>query len=196
MTPDERNLLQRFLQDLVQTRGPAKDPQANGMIAQTLCASPDAAYLLVQHAIMSDQALHAARDQIAALQSQVRPAAPAPQSAGFLPGGASPWAQAQHPQAPQPQAPGGFIGSGPFSGGGGLSSFIRGAAPMAAGVVGGEMLFHGLEGIFGRGRGGGGGFGGGGMTENVTNNYYSDDSGNSDDQGGDYDDGGGSDDSN
>ena len=71
MTPDERDLLQRFLQDLVQTRGVAKEPDADSMIRDALGASPDAGYLLVQHAIMSDQALHAAQDQIASLQEQL-----------------------------------------------------------------------------------------------------------------------------
>jgi uncharacterized protein len=77
MTPDERTLLQQFLQDLVQTRGVAKDPEAAQMIDQALRASPDAGYVLVQHAIMSDQALHAAQDQIASLQEQARAAVPA-----------------------------------------------------------------------------------------------------------------------
>ncbi len=189
MTPDERTLLQRFLTDLVQTRGPAKDPEADALIGQALAASPDAAYVLVQHAILSDQALHAAQDQIAALQNQVRAAAaPAAQPTSFLPSAPGPWTPTR------PQAAGGYTGPGPFNGGGGLSSFIRAAAPTAAGVLGGEMLFHGLEGMFGGGHGGGFGAGyGGGVTENITNNYYSDDdSGDSSDQ--DSSDDGGSDD--
>ena len=48
MTPDERSLLQRFLQDLVQTRGVTKDAEADGMINDALRTSPDACYLLVQ----------------------------------------------------------------------------------------------------------------------------------------------------
>src|SRR5271157_2108331 len=98
MTPDERPLLQRFLQDLVQTRGVTKDAEADSMIGDALRASPDAAYVLVQHAILSDQALHAAQDQIATLQEQLRNAGSGP-PARFT-SGPSPWAQAT---APQPQ---------------------------------------------------------------------------------------------
>jgi len=190
MTPDETALLQRFLQDLVQTRGVAKDLDAESMILNSLRASPDAAYVLVQHAILSDQALHAAQDQIAALQEQLRNAAPAAPPARFL-GGPSPWAQATTAQPP-PQPSRGFFGPGPFSGGGGLGSFLRSAGTTAAGVAGGALLFEGLSGLFG-GRGGGfggGGFGGsgfGGQPTEVVNNYYEDggDNGGGDFGGGD-----------
>ncbi len=205
MTPDERALLQRFLQDLVQTRGVAKDSEAESMILEALRSSPDAPYVLVQHAILSDQALHAAQDQIAALQEQLR--APPAQSASFLPQ-PGPWSQPVTAQPGPTQAPQwqtqpqgrGYIGGGPFSSGGGLGSFLRGAGTTAAGVAGGALLFEGISSLFG-GRGGGfGGFGGGGFggqpTE-VINNYYEDsgDNGGGDygDQGGGWDDGGSSD---
>jgi len=207
MTPDERALLQRFLQDLVQTRGVVKDPEADSMILEALRSSQEAPYVLVQHAIMSDQALHAAQDQIASLQEQLRNASQAAPPARFL-GGPSPWSQAASPQPePQPQYPPqpqgrGYVGSGPFSTGGGLGSFLRSAGTAAAGVAGGALLFEGISGLFGGGRGGGfGGFGGGGFgggpTE-VVNNYYEDDGDRGGDvgggdQGGGWDDGGSSD---
>ncbi len=191
MTPDERSLLQRFLQDLVQTRGVNKDAEAESMIYDALRASPDAAYVLVQHAILSDQALHAAQDQIATLQNQIGNAGSGP-PARFL-GGPSPWAQAAPPQPqaqPQPQPSRGFLGPGPFASGGGLGSFLRNAGTTAAGVAGGALLFEGLSGLFGGGRGGGfGGFGGGQPTE-VVNNYYDDGGGSSGDFGGGGDFGG------
>lgn len=200
MTPDERALLQRFLQDLVQTRGVIKDPEAESMILDALRASPEAPYVLVQHAIMSDQALHSAQDQIASLQAQFRSVPSAPPSASFL-GGPSPWAQAASPQ-PAPVQGRGYVGSGPFSGSGGLGSFLRNAGTTAAGVAGGAFLFEGISSLFGGGRGGfGGGFGGGGFgggpTE-VINNYYEDggDRGGGDFGGGDqggWDDGGSND---
>jgi hypothetical protein len=185
MTPDERALLQRFLQDLVQTRGVAKDPEADSMIRAALSASPDAGYVLVQHAILSDQALHAAQDQIAALQQQLGNAG-AP--ARFL-GGPSPWAQAAAPQPPpqpQPQPSRGFFGPGPFASGGGLGSFLRNAGTTAAGVAGGALLFEGLSGLFGGHGGGFGGFGGGfgGQPTEVVNNYYDDGGGSGSDFGG------------
>lgn len=147
MTPDERTLLQRFLQDLVQTRGVAKDPEAAEMIDQALRASPDAGYVLVQHAIMSDQALHAAQEQIAGLQAQMGAGAPAGQPTSFLP--SAPLASPQAPWSPPPAAQ--YVGSGPFSSGGGLGSFLRTAGTMAAGVAGGDLLFEGISNLFGGG---------------------------------------------
>jgi hypothetical protein len=142
MTPDERTLLQQFLQDLMQTRGVAKDPEAAAMIDQALRASPDAGYVLVQHAIMSDQALHAAQDQIASLQQRAQASLPA-QTTSFLPTTAP--AQWSPPPAAQ------YVGSGPFSSGGGLGSFLRNAGTMAAGVAGGDLLFVGISNLFGGG---------------------------------------------
>ena len=187
MTPDERALLQNFLRDLLNTQGVAKDPEADAMINQALGASPTAAYVLVQHAILSDQALHAAQQQIAALQAQIQQQAqPAPQPTSFLqpqPVQPSPWS-APAQAAPQPA---GFMGPGPFHAGGGLGSFMRTAGTTAAGVAGGALLFEGVSSLFGGHGFGGGGFGGG-REENVTNNYYDDDNdGGSDNDGGDDD---------
>jgi hypothetical protein len=140
MTPDERNILQQFLQDLSQTRGAAKDPEADAMIGQAIRSNPDAAYLLVQHAIIADQALHAAQAQIDEMESQNAPAAPSAPS--FLGGG--------QPYPPQPyqgqaQAP---VQSSPFASNSGLGGFLRSAGTMAAGVAGGEFLAQGLSNIF------------------------------------------------
>jgi uncharacterized protein len=198
MTPDERQILSHFLNDLVQARSGPKDPEAAQMIDQALRANPDGAYLLVQHAVIADQALHDAQAQ----QAQggggffggagaggpwgARQAQPGYAQPGYNPGGYVPQTYAQPAQA-QPQPQGGM-----FGGGGGLGSFLRQAGTMAAGVAAGDMLFSGLSGMFGGGRGGfGGGYGGGGV-ENVTINNYGDDS---DDDGGsgDYSDDGGDD---
>ncbi len=195
MNADERSLLQQFLGDLVATRGAIKDQEADGMISDALKRNPDGAYVLVQHAVMSDQALHAAQAQIAQLQDQLRQTAPQqPSSGGFLPS-SGPWSGGQQQQQQPPQQSGGFMGSGPFRGGGGLGSFLRGAGTTAAGVVGGSLLFEGLSGLFG-GHGGGfgglgsGGFGGGGwggQPTEVVNNYYDDgNSGGGDFGGGDF----------
>ena len=191
MTPDERTLLQQFLGDLASTRGVTKDLDADRMISDTLRRSPDAAYVLVQHAVMSDQALHAAQDQIAQLQSQLRQVAPAQSSSSFLPPSSGPWSQQGQPQGQQQGR--GFLGSGPFTNGGGLGSFLRSAGTTAAGVVGGSLLFEGLSGMFGGHGGGlfgGGGFGGGGggwggQPTEVVNNYY-DDGGSGGGGGGDF----------
>ena len=109
MTPEERSLLQNFLNDLAASRAGQKDGEAKRMINDVLRASPDAAYLLVQHAILSDQALHAAQDQISGLQEQMRNTqAPAQQPSRFLGGrggqaGPSPWARAASAPPPQDQ---------------------------------------------------------------------------------------------
>ncbi len=218
MTPDEKTLLTRFLQDLTQARGGLKDAEASDLIDRSLRANPDAAYLLVQHAIIADQALHAAQDRIGQLESQYRDAQPSGQGGGSFLGGGAPWqgggqqgyppqqgypqqgyAQQSYPQPPPqaayppPQQRGGLLG-GLFGGGqptqpGGFGSFLRTAGTAAAGVAGGEFLFSGLSNMFGGGRGGG--FGGGyGGAENVTINEYGDGGGQGYDGGGGYDDGG------
>ncbi len=139
MTPDERNLLQAFLSDLAQTPNVAKDPEADAMIDQAMRSNPNAAYLLVQHAILSDQALHAAQAQLQrGLQGQ--PAAPPAPS--FLP-------QQLQPSAPPWAGQGGQpVPSSPFAANSGLGGFLRNAGTMAAGVAAGDFLFQGIENIF------------------------------------------------
>jgi len=187
MTPDERTLLTNFLRDLDQARGGPKDAEAEAMILQALQRNPDAAYLLVQHTILSDQALQAAQARISQLEGQ----APG-QGSSFLGGSAQPQYQPQSTAVPQTAPASGQPPSSPFSLGGGLGSFLRNAGTTAAGVAGGEMLFEGLSGLFG-GHRGFGGFGGGygAPVENVTVNEYND---YGDSSGGDGDWGGGSDD--
>ena len=185
MTPDERTLLSTFLNDLAQARASGKDAEAEGMIRQAFAANPDAAYLIVQHAILSDQALHAAQARIAELESG--------RGSSFLGGQPqSTSAPSSTPYAPAPSYQ--QLGASPFSSGGGLGSFLRSAGTMAAGVAAGDFLFEGLSGLFGghRGFGFGGGFGGpwggggcgGPAVENVTINEYNDDGFGGDDGGG------------
>ena len=142
MTPDERNLLQQFLSDLDATRGAAKDPDADTLINGALRSNPDAAYLLVQHAILADQALQAAQQRIEALEQQQAPARP---PVSFLGGGqpAPPQAQGAYwdnQPAPQPQSP--------LSPRSGLGGFLRNAGTLAAGMAGGEFLAQGLSNLF------------------------------------------------
>ncbi|WP_157217202.1 DUF2076 domain-containing protein [Flavisphingomonas formosensis] len=177
MTPDERILLSHFLDDLVAARGGPKDGEADNLIHQALAANPDAAYLLVQHAILADQALHTAQDRIADLERQLQP--PAVSSASFLPPQTpGPWdSRPPQPYQSYPQDYAAEPRPGIFSGGGGLGSFLRSAGTMAAGVAGGEMLFSGLSGLFGRHQGGsmfGGGQGFLDRPEEVVVNNYGD----------------------
>jgi len=64
LNPQERALLQEFLQRLIQIRGIEKDPHADALIAQAVAQQPDAAYLLVQRALLLEQALDAAKDGV------------------------------------------------------------------------------------------------------------------------------------
>ena len=135
MTPDERNILQAFLSDLATTPAPARDPEADAMIQQAMQRNPNAAYLLVQHAILADQALHAAQAQLAHQQQSL----PAPTS--FLPQTA--------PQQGYWAGPmGAPVQSSPFAANSGLGSFLRSAGQMAAGVAVGDLVAQGISNIF------------------------------------------------
>ncbi|KAF1041988.1 MAG: hypothetical protein GAK35_02967 [Herbaspirillum frisingense] len=196
MSPQETQTLQDFLNQLTQVRGIAKDAQADAMIAAAVAQQPDAAYLLVQRALLMEQALTASKAQIASLQNQVQSlqsnAAPSP---GFLDGNA--WGHApgapvrsspvpaytpppapvqaapQYQAAPAPTPSSGFFG-------GGMGSMLGTVAATAAGVAGGAFLFQGIEHLM---NGGGSGLahqnGLSAPVENVenttVNNYYGSD---------------------
>ena len=143
MTPEERNILQAFLADMARAPTITKDAEADAMIQAAVRSNPNAVYLLVQHAILSDQALHAAQAQLSG------PAGSQPPST-FLP------AQPQMHAAPldQPLSPwagqGGMpVQSSPFAQDSGLGGFLRQAGTMAAGVAAGDFLFEGIENLFG-----------------------------------------------
>ncbi|MBE7217861.1 MAG: DUF2076 domain-containing protein [Caulobacteraceae bacterium] len=194
MTPQERDLLSRFLDDLGRAQSGPKDAEAAGQIDQALRANPDAGYVLVQHAIVADAALHDAQARVAELERQLQDGQGGPpavtqeqpsflgalfgrarpnEQSGVQAGTSGPWqapASAVPPTGAPPPGYGGYGGGapGPFSGGGGLGSFLRGAGTTAAGVAGGAFLFEGLNDLFGGGRRregfadmGGGDYGGG-----------------------------------
>lgn len=163
MTPQDSQLLQDFLDQLVQARGIAKDPEAEALINRAASQQPDATYLLVQRALLMQQALNNAKTEIANLQSQLRNATPQAQPSFLDPnawgnsGATRPSASSptpayqqpyQHPTAgsmqAQQEAPG---GGGFLSGAGG--SMLGNIASTAAGVAGGAFLFQGLEHLLG-----------------------------------------------
>ncbi len=151
MTPDERNLLQQFLSDLEATRGAAKDADADSLISGALRSNPDAAYLLVQHAILADQALQAAQQRIEALE---QPQAPASAPVSFLGGGQPAQSQGVQSQGLQSQSQGDYWDQpapqpqSPLSPRSGLGGFLRNAGTLAAGMAGGEFLAQGLSNLF------------------------------------------------
>jgi len=155
MNPQEREQLTRFLNQLVEVRISEKNSEAETLIRAAVAKQPDAAYLLVQRAMLLEQALNGAKAQIAQLQGQLQ-ASQTPGKSSFL-GGGNPWAA--HPSAPQ--NPSGVPGAGddqlprapqsPATGGG-ASSFLGSMATTAAGVVAGSFLFQGIENLLGHHR--------------------------------------------
>lgn len=175
MTPEERSLIEGLFQRLNEAAKslPAHeiDPEADRAIRAGVAAQPVAPYLLVQNALVMENAMTAAQARIAELEgalaaakaTQVAPPAP-PRS--FL-SGASPWGRAAvpagPPQAPtpaypqpaypqqgfgQPQQPGFSQGGfGQAAGGPAAAqpSFLRSALTTAAGVAGGALLFQGVS---------------------------------------------------
>jgi uncharacterized protein len=167
MNPQERTLLENFLAQLVQVRGVDKEPQADSMIKRAVDQQPDAAYLLVQRALLLGRALEQAKTRIAELER-----AQESSSRSFLESGASGWSaaapQASTATAASGRAPVGTVGSsfqstGPQSSGpfntapagapmpaqAGAPSFLGQAAATAAGVAGGAFLFEGIESLLG-----------------------------------------------
>ena len=158
MNPSDQKMLQDFLGQLVQARGVAKDPEADALIQRAVAQQPDAAYLLVQRALLVEQALGNAKTRIAELESQGSKG-----GGGFL--DANQWGNSAQskpsnpvpgigqgayqqngptgsaPQA-QPAKSGGFLG-----GAGG--SMLGTVAATAAGVAAGSFLFHGIGNLLG-----------------------------------------------
>lgn len=167
MSPQETQMLQNFLDQLIQVKGTVKDQQAQTMIQDAYARQPDAAYLLVQKALLMDQALANANRQIADLQAEVRELRAQAQTgnsasqSGFLNSASGGWgnsapartlntaaAPAQVMQAapaqviPQ-QAPatGGFFSNN--------SGMLGNIASTAAGVAAGAFLYQGISHLFG-----------------------------------------------
>lgn len=183
MNPQERDQLNLFLKQLTEARISAKDAEAAQLIADSVAKQPDAAYLLVQRAMLLEQALNSAKSQIADLQQQLQNSTAAAPRGGFLSN--DPWAQTP--------AAGGIPGAGNYqvprntpippqaSAFGSSSSFLGNIATTAAGVVAGSFLYHGIESLLGGHHGASGpSLWNQAAQENaaeptVINNYYGDD---------------------
>ncbi|MFZ6814938.1 DUF2076 domain-containing protein [Undibacterium sp. Rencai35W] len=70
MSPNEIQLLQTFLAQLVATQAQGKDTQAQAMITDAVSKQADAAYLLVQRSLLLEQAVANAQNQIRQLQAE------------------------------------------------------------------------------------------------------------------------------
>lgn len=146
----EREQLNQFLHQLRQARAGIKDAEADNLIREAVAQQPDANYLLVQRALLLEQALQTSQATIAQLQAEVDQSR---NGRGFLADGNT-WGQAPgaRPAAPAtPQSAGAWQAAAPVPaasswGGGGLLGTV---ASTAVGVVAGSFLFQGLENIMG-----------------------------------------------
>ena len=159
MTPQERELLTTFLQQMSQAQPGQKDSEADALIREACARQPEAAYLLVQRAIGLDFALQAAQAQVAKLQadlSQVQPAA----RGGFLDGphawgATAPAASSSQaaftpaPSAPLNSMPAQAPVAAPARASAWGSGMLGTVATTAAGVVAGSFLFQGIQGMMG-----------------------------------------------
>jgi hypothetical protein len=158
MNIQEREQLSQFLQQLTQVQAAQKDVEADTLIREACIRQPDAAYLLVQRAMLLDHALQNSQAQITRLQGELdqvrgnnngcflnanawgnsalsRPNPPPqtlPSPATQAPAFASPPA----PSAPQATSAWG-------------SGMLGTIATTAAGVVAGGFLFQGIEHLLG-----------------------------------------------
>ncbi|HWF95408.1 MAG TPA: DUF2076 domain-containing protein [Xanthobacteraceae bacterium] len=179
MTPQERALVTELFDRLATLENEPRDPDAERAIMDGLRHAPNAAYALVQTALVQDEALKRADARIHALEAQLG-GAPTDRPTGFLDGmrdallgrretprGSVPSVrpareQPQEPEQPQereqqPQgqsaanAPGAVAWrQGPAASGG---SFLGTAAAAAAGVIGGSLLLDGIRSMMGPGHG-------------------------------------------
>ncbi len=161
MNTQEHTLLTDLLNKLKEAApgaAAAKDPEADRLIRDTLATTPDAAYLLVQRHLLLEMALERAQAELKAIQAKA--------SGSFL-GGSTGYAADSRPA--QTNAYGQPIGRAepaavaattsqaatsatrPAFGGG---SFLGTAAATATGVLGGALLFQGIENLMGGGLGG------------------------------------------
>jgi uncharacterized protein len=164
MTPLEKQLLERFLQQLTAAQAGQKDPEADALIRRACAHQPEAAYLLVQRAIQLEQAFEAARMQAQRLQTELDQVRSGTQKS-FL-GDSYAWgSQAQTPvsgaspatghgrqsipgvgamnTSPSPAAPTAPMRAAPGAWGG--SSLLGTMATTAAGVVAGSFLYQGIQ---------------------------------------------------
>lgn len=157
MNVQEHEQLAQFLQQLAGARAAQKDAEAETLIRDACIRQPDATYLLVQRAMLLDQAMQVAQAQIARLQGELEQTRAQVRSGnangGFLDpnawGNAPASRVASMPQAPIPtQAPIAAAATAPVAGAWG-SGMLGNIATTAAGVVAGGFLFQGIEHLMG-----------------------------------------------
>lgn len=159
MTPEERQLVDGLFARIRANTPADRDPEAERAIRDGVARDPNAAYALVQMALVQEHALKLADERIRQLEQ-----APPPQSTGrsFLGGmlpqsGQAGGQRGSVPASGTGMAPGAGFGAAPppfpgqsapgaqapASGG-----FLRSAMATAAGVAGGALLFQGISSLF------------------------------------------------
>lgn len=159
MNTQEREQLTQFLQQLIQAQASQKDSEADTLIREASMRQPDAAYLLVQRAMLLDHALQDSRAQIFHLQGELDQAR-AGNSNGSFPnqyiwGNSSATQPSPAPQGPAyPADPVPAAASTPApvaapAASAWGSGMLGNIATTAAGVVAGGFLFQGIEHLLG-----------------------------------------------
>ena len=153
MHPQERDLLVNFLERFQRLPAQTPDTEADALIRQAI-RRPDAAYLLIQQAIVQEIGLQRAEQRIRQLEQELQQArgAVSPQESGGFLGGlfggggrtTGGWTDTPPPPLPQSQS-WGQAGAPPVRSGSGFGSFLASAAAAAAGVAGGALLFEGVR---------------------------------------------------
>lgn len=143
MTQDDRKAIDGLFARLSQAaaNAPARDPEAEALIAEKMSAQPGSAYYLAQTVIVQEQALAHVQQRIEALEAELAEARNAPQQSGGLFGslfGSRPAPRRTTPQRPMPTQP-----MAPQGGG-----FLAGAAQTAMGVAGGMLIASAIGSMF------------------------------------------------
>lgn len=90
MTPDEQHMIQDLFQRLASQGRVAKDPQADRVINDAIRSNPDAAYMLVQTALVYEHQMNEQELRLRELEDQIaqmqRSSAPQASSGSFLGG--------------------------------------------------------------------------------------------------------------
>jgi uncharacterized protein len=162
MTPQERHLIDDLFDRLAGLETSPRDPEAERSIIDGLRRAPNAAYALVQTALVQDEALKRANARIEELQGTQ---APATSSGSFLESmrdvvfgqgqrGSVPNIHPSDAGASRPVWNGNYPAATPAYPGAGFGggSFLGTAAAVAAGTIGGSMLMNGIRGLMGGGR--------------------------------------------
>ena len=177
MNSTERDQLSQFLQQLVQAQAGPKDVEAESLISRAMAQQPDAAYLLVQRALLQDAGLKLAQQQAEALQEEIarlKQGTPARAAGGFLDANAWGRGPVAGPAAVAPGSIGSQVNQGgpaaaaPYNppapayataqpapaqtapaAGFQAPSFLTSMATTAAGVAAGAFLFQGLGHLMG-----------------------------------------------